>query len=163
PGVPRRAGTVGSRGTAGKTPARRAAGVEPGDSRRLRGREDVVYILGIHNSGWTTSAALLKDGRLVAGGAEERWNREKYSRAFPHQAVRYCLREEGIRFEDIEHIAVGWNPAINLAARYRGGFSDRLRYAGEWLYSVPNHVLSRLNHGEQLGTEQVFDLGNRKL
>jgi carbamoyltransferase len=122
-----------------------------------------MYILGIHNSGWTTSAALLQDGRLVAGGAEERWTREKYSRAFPHKAIQYCLKHAGIRFEDVDHIALGWNPAINLASRYRGGFSDRLRYAGEWLYSVPNHVLARLLTDEQHGTEQRFDLGKRTL
>ncbi len=122
-----------------------------------------MHILGIHNSGWTTSAALLSHGRLVAGGAEERWNREKYSRAFPHKAIAYCLKEAGIRFEDVNHIALGWNPAINLASRYRGGFSDRLRYAGEWLYSVPNHILARWLTAEQHGTEQRFDLGRRNL
>jgi len=123
-----------------------------------------VYILGIHNSGWTTAAALLKDGRLVAGGAEERWTREKYSRAFPHRAIAWCLENAGIRFEDVEHVAVGWNPAINVASRYRGGFSDRLRYAGEWLYSVPNHLLARLCEApDPQATEQVFDLGGRTL
>ena len=123
-----------------------------------------MYILGIHNSGWTTAAALLKNGRLVAGGAEERWTREKYSRAFPHRALRWCLESEGIRFEDVEHVAVGWNPAVNVASRYRGGFSDRLRYAGEWLYSIPNHLLSRVCEApDPQGTVQQFQLNGRTL
>jgi carbamoyltransferase len=117
-----------------------------------------VHILGIHNSGWTTSAALFGDGQLIAACPEERLDRQKYSRAFPLRAIRYCLDEAGISPRDLAHIAVGWNPGINVAARYRGGFSDRLRFAGEWLYSVPNHLFGRLYETEIAHTEQRFSL-----
>ena len=102
-------------------------------------------ILGIHNSGWCTSAALLKHGQLQAACGEERLNRQKYSKAFPMQAIQYCLDATGTTVEEIQHIAVGWNPAINVTSRYRGSYSDRARYAGEWLYTVPNHLLGRTN------------------
>ena len=115
-----------------------------------------MYILGIHNSGWLTSAALIKDGEIRVACPEERLDRRKYSRAFPVGAIRFCLQSEGIPLSAVDHIAIGWNPGINVASRYRGGFSERLRYAGEWLYSVPNHLFGRLLPLEIESTEQVF-------
>src|SRR5262249_52028505 len=101
------------------------------------------YILGIHQSGSLSSAALVKDGILLAGAPEERFTRRKLDRAFPHQAVRFCLDRAGIAMQDITAFAVGWNAGENAALRYRGGFSDWMRYPGEWLSSVPNHLLPR--------------------
>ncbi len=117
-----------------------------------------MHILGIHNSGWTTSAAIFDDQRLIAACPEERLDRQKYSRHFPIQAIKYYLEVAEVSITDIDHIAAAWNPGVNGAARYRGGFSERLRFAGEWLYSVPNHVLGRMLETDVLRTEQVFSL-----
>ena len=115
-----------------------------------------MYILGIHNSGWLSSAALIRDGEILAACPEERLNRQKLSRVFPLASIQYCLESEGITLADVDHVALGWNPGINVASRYRGGFSERLRYAGEWLYSVPNHILGRMMPLEVESTEQIF-------
>ena len=32
------------------------------------------------------------DRTIVAGAPEERFNRQKLTRLFPHKAIRYCLR-----------------------------------------------------------------------
>ncbi|MBQ0826570.1 carbamoyltransferase family protein [Streptomyces tagetis] len=62
------------------------------------------YILG-HDSG----AALLVDGKLVAAVEEERLNRRKKTSDFPANAVRWCLREAGVDFSDVDLIAIPWN------------------------------------------------------
>lgn len=122
-----------------------------------------MYILGIHNSGWTTSAALFKDSHLIAACPEERLNRQKQSRVFPIRAIEFCLQEAGITSEALDYVAIGWNPGVNVAARYRGGFSERLRFAGEWLYSVPNHLFGRLLDTRIDHTQQVFTLPSSHL
>ena len=122
-----------------------------------------MYVLGLHNSGWTTSAALFKDHRLIAACPEERLNRQKHSRLFPIRSIQYCLEEGKIGIDQVEYVAVGWNPGVNIAARYRGGFSERLRFAGEWLYSLPNHLFGRLLETEISNTEQIFSLPDSNL
>ena len=57
----------------------------------MSGRGSGLKIIGVHNTGILSSAALVVDGRLVSGMAEERLDRRKYSKYFPHKAVAACL------------------------------------------------------------------------
>ena len=50
-----------------------------------------MLILGLNAYHGDASAALLRDGRLVAAVEEERLNRVKHCAGFPELAVRYCL------------------------------------------------------------------------
>jgi carbamoyltransferase len=56
------------------------------------------------------AAALVKDGKLIACAEEERFNRQRHSKGFPHLALAYCLEVGGISYQDIDIIAVGYNP-----------------------------------------------------
>ncbi len=114
-----------------------------------------VYVLGIHNSGPISSAALVKDGRLVAAAPEERFSRIKHDRSFPHRAIRFCLEAGGIGLDGVDRIGIGWNPGENVSLKYRAGFSDWMRYPGEWLSSVPNHLLPLLGRKIE-GTTSEF-------
>jgi len=100
------------------------------------------YIAGIHQSGPIATAALLRDGRLVAAAPEERFSRQKLDRSFPRRALRFCLGHAQIAMADVDAFAIGWNPGENVSMRYRSGHSEWMRYPGEWLGSVPNHLLS---------------------
>jgi carbamoyltransferase len=73
-----------------------------------------VYILGLNAYHADASAAIVCDGQLIAAVEEERFNRIKHSAGFPHQAVRYCLSEAGIRPEELTHIAVARDTRANL-------------------------------------------------
>jgi carbamoyltransferase len=55
-----------------------------------------VNILGINCFSHDTAAALLQDGLPVAFIEQERFNREKHSKAFPDDAIRFCLDTAGI-------------------------------------------------------------------
>ena len=55
-----------------------------------------MLILGLGGMGYKdSSAALVRDGRVVAAVAEERLTRVKYQGGFPARAVRECLRIAG--------------------------------------------------------------------
>jgi acetyl-CoA carboxylase carboxyl transferase subunit beta len=47
------------------------------------------------------AACLIRDGQIVAAAQEERFTRQKHDPEFPRHAIDYCLREAGIRAEDL--------------------------------------------------------------
>jgi carbamoyltransferase len=67
----------------------------------------VMIILSFHSfvGGHDTSAALVRDGRLIAAAEEERFSRCKHESGLPYQAIDYCLREAGVKFRDVDMIA----------------------------------------------------------
>jgi carbamoyltransferase len=91
-----------------------------------------MLVLGIHSLspfrdfddmdpelGWghhDAAAVLVEDGRVVAAIEEERLNRVKHSSAFPLRSARRCLQEAGVRFQDVDRIAVAFSE--DYADRY---------------------------------------------
>ena len=76
-----------------------------------------MNILGINAYHGNASAAVVSDGRLVAAVEEERFNRVKYAAGFPAAAIRYCLKEAGLKLEEIDHVAVPRNPLARLGTK----------------------------------------------
>ena len=70
-------------------------------------------VLGI-NFSIDSAAALLRDGAIVAAVTDERFTREKHSRAFPSASIDYCLRQGGLTLADLDAVAFFWNPGIHL-------------------------------------------------
>ena len=87
----------------------------------------MAKILGIAPDMWISSAAILVDGKIVAAAPEERFNRQKMSRAFPARAIEYCLSEADCSLEDIDLIAIPWNPGSAIRSA-----SSRYIQAPQW-------------------------------
>jgi carbamoyltransferase len=96
-----------------------------------------MIILGINAFHGDSSAALVKDGVLLAAAEEERFRRIKHWAGFPSQSIAYCLREAGLRLGDVHHVAV------NMDDR-----AHRMRKVGYLLGHSPNMrlVLARLRN-----------------
>ena len=99
-----------------------------------------TYVLGINAYHGDVSAALLRDGRLVAAVEEERFRRVKHWAGFPTMAIQSVLEIAGIRGRDVQHVAVSRDPKANLLRK--GLFTvthrpdlrlvlDRVRNAGK--------------------------------
>jgi carbamoyltransferase len=73
-----------------------------------------LYILGINAYHGDASAALIKDGQLVAAVEEERFNRKKHCAGFPASAIKYCLDVAGISAGDLDHIGISRDPSAHL-------------------------------------------------
>lgn len=73
-----------------------------------------MYILGINAYHGDASAAIIKDGELIAAVEEERFNRVKHCAGFPVESVRYCLETAGANVKDIEHVGVSRDPSAHL-------------------------------------------------
>ncbi|MDB5602031.1 MAG: hypothetical protein JWN71_4075 [Xanthobacteraceae bacterium] len=115
-----------------------------------------MLIVGIHNTGIISSAAVVVDGVLRFACAEERLDRRKHSKYFPHRAMDAGLAHIGAKLADVDIFAIGWNPAINIAERYRAGFSEWPAYPGTRFYSNPNQLLPRLAQTGLTATDQIF-------
>ncbi len=64
-----------------------------------------MYILGISCFYHDSSAALVKDGRIVFAAEEERFVRRKHYNEFPINAVNAALEYNGITINDIDYVA----------------------------------------------------------
>lgn len=101
-----------------------------------------VYVLGIAHDLWISSAALVREGEVIAAVCEERFNRRKKYRGFPSDAIDFCLQKAGLSLEDLDLVVSGWNPAWHLEAVH-GRFSATARWRPEYLYALPNYLLQK--------------------
>ena len=65
-----------------------------------------MLVLGINAYHGDASAALFRDGRLLAAVEEERFTRVKHAGGFPVRAVRWCLESNGVRPEELDHVVI---------------------------------------------------------
>lgn len=73
-----------------------------------------MYILGISCYYHDSAAALLEDGMLVAAAEEERFTRKKHDFGFPTQAIDFCLKQAGIRREDLDYVVFYEKPLLKF-------------------------------------------------
>ena len=98
-----------------------------------------MIILGLNAFHADASAAMVRDGVLVAAAEEERFRRIKHWAGFPSKAIAYCLREAALRLGDVDHIAVNQDSRANFAedrfsyhpSSDNGADTERLRKRGE--------------------------------
>src|SRR4051812_17247408 len=92
-------------------------------------------VVGLNAYHGDVSAAVLRNGRLVAAVEEERFRRIKHYAGFPRDALAECLRIAGARPADVDVFAVSRNPRAHLwrkalfllRHRPRGTVGDRAR------------------------------------
>jgi len=105
----------------------------------------LTFILGINAFHGDSSAALVKDGRLVAAAEEERFRRIKHWAGFPSMSIDYCLKEAGISLEHLEAVAINQDGKANLGRKIAFGIAKRPDLSS---------VLDRLrNRRERAGVE----------
>lgn len=76
-----------------------------------------MLILGINAFHGDSSAALVRDGRLIAAVEEERFNRIKHWAGFPAQSIRWCLESSGVTARNLDHVALSFDPKANLTKK----------------------------------------------
>ena len=74
-----------------------------------------MRLLGISAYYHDSASALIVDGEIVAAAQEERFTRKKHDAGFPHQAVRYCLREGGVGLNDVDLVAFYDKPLLKFS------------------------------------------------
>lgn len=64
-----------------------------------------MYVLAIYNA-HNATAAIFKDGVVIAAVSEERFSRVKNHYGFPKQAIEYCLKEAGIKSSEVDLVVI---------------------------------------------------------
>ena len=109
-----------------------------------------MYTLGINAAFHDSAAALIKDGKLIAGAEEERFTHIKHGKRpipfsayeLPFHAIDYCLREANIHLGDVDHISYSLDPDINRITVYPGNDDLYLNY----IRHAPGHLISGYPH-----------------
>ncbi|MDY7035451.1 MAG: carbamoyltransferase N-terminal domain-containing protein [Thermodesulfobacteriota bacterium] len=117
-------------------------------------RKRTGYVLGINCSygtegmGHDPSAALLKDGQIVALAAEERFNRIKKSPGrFPLMSIRFCLEFAGISLEDVD--TIGWYSDPDWAIEiWKKGKHSSLRRVAHVIDDIMNQANLSISSSE---------------
>ncbi|HEX8707069.1 MAG TPA: carbamoyltransferase [Pyrinomonadaceae bacterium] len=73
-----------------------------------------THILGISAYYHDSAACLVRDGEIVAAAQEERFTRKKHDHNFPKHAVEYCLKEAGIKEDEIDYTAFYDKPLVKF-------------------------------------------------
>jgi len=73
-----------------------------------------VTILGISAFYHDSAACLVQDGEIVAAAQEERFTRKKHDAGFPKHAVEYCLRQGGVRAQDLDCVGFYDKPFLKF-------------------------------------------------
>lgn len=80
-----------------------------------------MLTLGLNAFNHNASASFVRDGQLIYAAEEERFDRHKYSDAFPAGALAAGLKQLGLGVGDFDSIAYCWD--------WRRGAAPRMRYA----------------------------------
>ena len=104
-----------------------------------------MVILGITAYYHDSSAALIVNGRIIAGALEERFSRRKHDNRFPTLAIQFCLEYAGISLDDVDVIAFYEKPFRKFERILKESIIYAPRSYGRFLKSVPIWLKERLN------------------
>ncbi len=103
-----------------------------------------MYVLGLSCFYHDASAALLKDGVIVAAAEEERFTRKKHDSSFPINAARFCLESEGISIADVAYVGFYEKPFLKferVLSQHLEMFPKSLK---TFLSSIPSWINEKL-------------------
>lgn len=85
-----------------------------------------MVILGISALYHDSAATVIKDGEIVAAAQEERFSRVKHDKRIPINAIRFCLKEANMSFDELDAVAYYDNPLLTVSR-----FCDNVATLGE--------------------------------
>ncbi len=82
-----------------------------------------MYILGLSFYYHDGSAAIIKDGVVLAAGEEERFSRRKHDPGFPGKAIDFCLKTAGITIDQVDYVVFYEKPFVKFERLLLTAFS----------------------------------------
>ena len=100
-----------------------------------------MIVLGLNHGEINSSAALVKDGKLIAAAPEERFNRQKFTKVFPTESVKFCLQQAGIQLKDVDFVAQAWNPMAHQCV-FNPFISGTRTRREDYYYSISDNLFN---------------------
>ena len=103
-----------------------------------------MHILGLSCYFHDASAAILRDGTLIAAAEEERFSRIKHDFGFPSRAIEFCLEEAGVRGADVDYVAFFEKPFVKFDRILQTTFSEVPKSGAVFRQAITAWMLDKL-------------------
>jgi carbamoyltransferase len=118
-----------------------------------------MRILGINTYLHDTGAAMLEDGRITWAVTEERLSRLHKDRRFPRLAIEGALQYAGVRMDQLDAIAFGWNRGgVTPVYTLRTVVDGRLPRSGAMVTSALKSIVRETYEGN--GSRELRTIGD---
>jgi len=104
-----------------------------------------MNILGVSAFYHDSAACLVRDGKIFAAAQEERFTRVKHDYRFPHEAIRYCLKEGGLNASDLDYVVFYDKPFIKFERILETYLSYTPRGWASFLMAMPLWLKQKLH------------------
>jgi carbamoyltransferase len=101
-----------------------------------------MIILGLNAYHADSSAAIIKNGVIIAATEEERFRRIKHWAGFPCEAIKFCLKEAGVSLDEVDHISIGRDPKAKIW--------NKAKYVLKGLTKKNTLIFDRLKNSEKV-------------
>jgi carbamoyltransferase len=101
-----------------------------------------MIILGLNAYHADSSAAIFKNGVLIAATEEERIRRIKHWAGFPSEAIAFCLKEAGVLLAEVDYICIGRDPKAKIW--------NKAKYVLKGLTKKNTLIFDRLKNSEKV-------------
>lgn len=103
-----------------------------------------MYILGISCYYHDSAVALIKDGQLIAAAMEERFTRKKNDNGFPTKAIEFCLKQAGIKGQDLDYAVFYEKPLVKFERILLTTLETFPKSASVWRDAMVNWLKDKL-------------------
>ncbi|MCA8979323.1 MAG: carbamoyltransferase [Planctomycetes bacterium] len=103
-----------------------------------------MIVLGLSFYYHDSSAALVRDGVLVAAAEEERFSRLKHDSGFPHLAIEFVLAQAGVTIHDVDYVVFYEKPFVKFERMLLSAMATFPRSAAVFRESMQRWVTDKL-------------------
>jgi carbamoyltransferase len=103
-----------------------------------------VIVLGLSFYYHDSSAALVRDGVLVAAAEEERFSRLKHDSGFPHLAIEFVLKQAALTIHDVDYVVFYEKPFVKFERMLLSAMATFPRSASVFRESMQRWVTDKL-------------------
>lgn len=112
-----------------------------------------MIVLGISCFYHDSSAAIIKDGQILAAVQEERFTRQKHDNTFPYKSIEYCLNTLGIAINEVDYITFYEKPIVKFTRILEQHVIHFPKSIKIFLDTIPEWLLKKLRLKEILKNE----------
>ncbi len=116
-----------------------------------------MNILGISAFYHDSAACLVQDGKITFAAEEERYTRIKHDFSFPRNAIKSCLKENGLNGNDLDFVVFYDKPFL----KFERILQSYLAYAPvgirSFIIAIPQWVKKKIWIKELIGRELNYD------
>ncbi len=117
-----------------------------------------MNILGVSAFYHDSAACLVRDGEIIAAAQEERFSRLKHDPSFPSEAVKYCLKEAGLKSSgQLDFVVFYDKPFLKLERILTTYLSYAPRGLGSFVKSMPAWIKQKIWIKEIIRRELDFE------